>query len=544
MKRLMYIIKYIKQNPIIITACILFTAIISRSLFICYNPVGHDEPFSIFHAQMNVSEIINALKGGNNPPLYELFLHYWIKLFGLSTVLVRLPSLIFSVLNIYFVFLIGKKFFNLKVAILAALMITFSSYHIYFSHEARVYSLFSLLTSITFYLLFEILNNETRLKYYIQLFLIYVLLIYSHYLGVLVIGLQIAIMVLWNYKNTKRLRYYLIAITTLIFFFSFYIPEFYSRIKDFSVNGTWLKPVENLGHLHHMMYLFTNKNRYLYLVIVGLFWLASWMTTYKMTINVYLKRALLFFIIPLFFLVSYSIFFSIPFIWKITSINVFTIIFLVFCFSGLSLGIFKYRKAEPYKAIIFTWFFLPYLSMFAISFYYPIFHDRYLIFIISPLYIGIALIIERYFKNRLFYVISGIVLLVMILTTDFKRTDNKGISKTIVKVKSLKTDSTKVIICPYQYRKTFTFHYDKALFKEYNNLDQHLKNDKIYAIYNASSLSEIIDSTSSHVLFLDAHSKFLYPNNAILDSLKIKLNIVEQFEYKDSLVLYNLKLKR
>ena len=125
-----------KYRSILFIVFILLLNIVIRGLFLDANPIELDEPFSIFYAQMGISEIITGLNGGNNPPLYEIFLHFWIKTFGISSFAVRFPSLLFSVLNVYFIYLISKRFFNSRVAILSVILATFSNYHLFFSHEA------------------------------------------------------------------------------------------------------------------------------------------------------------------------------------------------------------------------------------------------------------------------------------------------------------------------------------------------------------------------------------------------------------------------
>src|SRR5690606_18065489 len=134
--------------------------LVIRGIYLDSNPIELDEPFSIFYSQMEIGEIINGLKDGNNPPLYELFLHFWIKIAGISPFAVRFPSLLFSVLTVFFMYLISKKVFNTRVAILSVVLVSFSNYHLFFSHEARVYSLFTLLTTVSFYLLILIIEKK------------------------------------------------------------------------------------------------------------------------------------------------------------------------------------------------------------------------------------------------------------------------------------------------------------------------------------------------------------------------------------------------
>jgi 4-amino-4-deoxy-L-arabinose transferase-like glycosyltransferase len=536
--------KFVIENASFLSLLGIITiSFLVRGIYITANPVGLDEPFSIFHAQMGIKEIIEGLKGGNNPPLYEIILHYWIDVFGISSMSVRFPSLIFSSINVAFVFLIVRKFINFKAAVVAAILISFSSFHIYFSHEARVYSLFALITTISFYLVFQIISDKKRFYVYGLLFLCYLILAFSHYLGVFVVLLQSAIIFFYGFKNKEGFKKHSYLLLGFILFYSIYIPEFISRFLDSSINGTWLKPVENLGNLHDILFLFSNENKLMYLLFIAILWGSSWKYILEIRINTYVKRVILFFIIPTFFLTSYSIFFKIPFIWRLTSIHAFTWFFVISILSFILYVIVKERKVISYSNIILVWFTVPFLLFFGVSFYIPVFLSRYLVFIVPAFYILLSVMLSFLFKGRIYYLAVSIVLITMIVSVDNKNIENHGIDKTIQQVKDLKTDSNKIIVCPYQFKLSFLYHYDKNYFADYENIITKLNNDGIFLASNWSGVKSALNPEDLNLIFLDAHTSFLYPNNGIIDSLKLDFNIENRYEYRDSVVIYNLKRK-
>ena len=87
----------------------------------------------------------------NHPPLYYLTLKLWSGLFGYSEAALRSLSVIFGIGTIYMVYKIGN-IFSKRLGALAAILIATSPFHIYYSQEARMYSMAAFLAALAFYL--------------------------------------------------------------------------------------------------------------------------------------------------------------------------------------------------------------------------------------------------------------------------------------------------------------------------------------------------------------------------------------------------------
>src|ERR1700758_4354644 len=153
--------------------------------------IGHDEPFSIYYAQSSLSALFEELEKGNNPPLFEVILHFWIKLFGISPFSVRMLPTLFACLCPVVLYYFAKRNFYLRVGIFSSLLLTFSDLLLYYSHDCRVYSLFVLLTLLSFYYYLEIIcSNRTTLFKQILFVVFSTLLIYAHYFGFFALIIQ------------------------------------------------------------------------------------------------------------------------------------------------------------------------------------------------------------------------------------------------------------------------------------------------------------------------------------------------------------------
>ena len=164
---------------------------ILKLIYLDRRDIANDEPFTIFWAQAGLKDIFRMLPTENNPPFHFFLMHFWIKLFGISALSVRFPSLLFSSFTAVIIFLIGKRFYSIFTGISAALIFTFSTMQVYFSHEARVYPLFALLTAISLYIFLIIREKPERKQLYVFLFLTNFILIYSHYFGFFVLLIEL-----------------------------------------------------------------------------------------------------------------------------------------------------------------------------------------------------------------------------------------------------------------------------------------------------------------------------------------------------------------
>ena len=86
-----------------------------------------------------------------HPLLYYFFLHGWMEL-GQSPFVVRFPSVVFGLLTLCLVFRIARELFDLRVGLLATALAAISPFHIWYSQEARMYSLLRPLTLLSVYL--------------------------------------------------------------------------------------------------------------------------------------------------------------------------------------------------------------------------------------------------------------------------------------------------------------------------------------------------------------------------------------------------------
>ena len=129
-----------------------------------------------------------------NPPAYYLMLHEWMALFGDGDTTIKMPSLIFGVLMIPSVYYLGRAVGSPTAGLIAAAFATISHEVIYYSQEARPYTLSGLLAIWSTIFAINSFQAQRKLPHLAGFVLAGTLLCYAHYSGLVFLG----VLFLWT----------------------------------------------------------------------------------------------------------------------------------------------------------------------------------------------------------------------------------------------------------------------------------------------------------------------------------------------------------
>ena len=136
-----------------------------RVLLLSTKGLWLDETFSIWMASHDVVDLLHWLvKIDQHPPLYYLLLHYWIAFNGDTPYAVRLLSVLFGAATIPLLYLIGKRLSGVVVGLVAAVLLAFSLFNIYFAQETRMYTLLTFNAAAAIYALVRLLTDSRAVK--------------------------------------------------------------------------------------------------------------------------------------------------------------------------------------------------------------------------------------------------------------------------------------------------------------------------------------------------------------------------------------------
>ena len=130
-----------------------------------------------------------------HPPAYQTLIYFLTKYVGDSERILRFPSAVCGVLSIFVMFLVGLRLYTSKEALLASALMAVFWFPIYYSQEARSYSMLLLFTLTATYFWLGIVSAVARKETMpwpaiVGYVVTAVISCYLHYFGLLLIGLH------------------------------------------------------------------------------------------------------------------------------------------------------------------------------------------------------------------------------------------------------------------------------------------------------------------------------------------------------------------
>ena len=123
-----------------------------------------DEAYTAQKADLSATEIIeNFQKEDSNPPTYLIAIKVWKQIFPQSNFSLRMSSCIFGILSILMAYLFIREISGKKTAILVAALMAVSPYHLWYSHELRMYTMLCAVVLAALFCLVKAAKNGKQL---------------------------------------------------------------------------------------------------------------------------------------------------------------------------------------------------------------------------------------------------------------------------------------------------------------------------------------------------------------------------------------------
>jgi hypothetical protein len=276
----------VKENYIL-TSILLLSAIL-RIYHADYQSLWVDEINTMIQSNPHQSfkdTYLSLLKLDLQPPLYFYILKYLFRIFGYTTLILRLFSVFMGIAGVWTIYLLGKELFHKKVGLYAGLILCLNYFHIFYSQEGRPYTFLVLFTILSFYVLVRFIKFPSyKLAIYYGIFSC--LMLYGHPIGLFTLLAQYVIGLYYFFllPNDKRLLFFKQASVSFFIQMLLYIPAipllasaskidsfwiqlpdlnvFSSILKDFFGNSELLLTIIYLMIIFYFIRLFNEKGKY------------------------------------------------------------------------------------------------------------------------------------------------------------------------------------------------------------------------------------------------------------------------------------------
>lgn len=220
-------------------------------------PFSNDEFSALFRTHFdNFSDLINkGILIDGHPAGVQVFIFYWVQLFGYSEISVKFPFIIFGILSIYVFYLIAKRWYNETVALICASFLASLQYTVMYSQIARPYISGLLFCLLMVLFLTKIIQQKDKKNNWDYVFftLSVSLCTYNHHfslLFVIIVGLSGLFLI-----QKKQITPYLLSSIGILILYLPHLPIFFYQLNVGGVEA-WLGKPKNNFIFYYIKYIF------------------------------------------------------------------------------------------------------------------------------------------------------------------------------------------------------------------------------------------------------------------------------------------------
>lgn len=291
---------WFKQHHLLLL--VLLTGLFVRIYGLSDAGFHHDELSALLRTRFtDFSALIRqGVMVDGHPAFTQVFLWFWIDMFGSHAAFVKIPFLFAGCLSIYLLYLVARELFSKPVALLAAASLAVLQYGVIYSQWARPYA-FGLFFMLWATLALVKYHKNSGSPWLIQFAAAAALAGYTHYFALLQVMIVAILIWLFMLKKTQRLYLIVAALVAMLL----WLPHLNITLYHLSLGGLgdWLKPPK-LDFALHLLAFSANYSAFFWpLVISALF---AFFLKANINRDYLLKMALLFGAVLIPFLIGFA----------------------------------------------------------------------------------------------------------------------------------------------------------------------------------------------------------------------------------------------
>jgi 4-amino-4-deoxy-L-arabinose transferase-like glycosyltransferase len=156
-----------------------------------------DEIYSLIDSfRPPLAAVLTEFPGDTQHPLYSVLANVSLKLFGESPWSIRLPAVLFGVASVPMLYLLGARIAGTREALLAAALLAVSYHHVWFSQNARGYTMLAFWALLSTHLLHKGLREGGR-RLFVAYGVVLGLGVYTHLTLAFMVAAQALVAGIW-----------------------------------------------------------------------------------------------------------------------------------------------------------------------------------------------------------------------------------------------------------------------------------------------------------------------------------------------------------
>jgi uncharacterized membrane protein len=153
------------NRELLVLSLLIVAGTILRLFNLGFNSLWLDEAATYSLSVVPLDQIwSNMMTGEFNPPLFFVIEHFMLML-GNNEIALRFMPALFGIATIPIIYLVGKEFLDKYVGLIVAAAFTFSPFLLYYSQEARAYSLLLLLCALMMFFFLRAMKTNTLIDW-------------------------------------------------------------------------------------------------------------------------------------------------------------------------------------------------------------------------------------------------------------------------------------------------------------------------------------------------------------------------------------------
>lgn len=203
--------------------------------------VWFDEANSLLVARATPAEIVDAAHDDVHSALYNLVLHFWQSVFAGETA-ARMLSVLTAVATVATVYFLGTRLGGPVAGLLSAGLLGLSPLHVWYSQEVRMYSVQTLLISLSFLFLLKGTREGWGNSWRIYI-VCTTLAIYLQYTSIFAVLAQNVFVIICRRKDPRTVRCWVLSQCAVALLFAPCLPLLWWQTTR--VTGrSWIQPLE------------------------------------------------------------------------------------------------------------------------------------------------------------------------------------------------------------------------------------------------------------------------------------------------------------